>query len=133
MAASTHPPFDPELSAVLAALPADLREPMTIEDIPARREQLTQLLPADDDALRREGAVELEERQIPGPEGAPDLSVLILRPADYAARLSRAGVPVEFHLWPGGFHGFDMFAPQSALAQASRATRLGYVRRILGS
>ena len=38
MAASTHPPFDPELSAVLAALPAELREPMTIEDIPARRE-----------------------------------------------------------------------------------------------
>jgi len=51
---------------------------------------------------------------------------------DYAARLSRAGVPVEFHLWPGGFHGFDMIAPQSALAQASRATRLGYVRRALG-
>ena len=323
MAASTHPPFDPELSAVLAALPADLQEPMTIEDIPARREQLTQLLPADDDALRREGSVELSERQIPGPGGAPDLSVLILRPArgqgpwpgvyhthgggmvmgtnrtgveemalwvgeigavavsveyrlapehphpapvedcyaglvwtaqhaeelgidparlviaggsaggglaagtalmardrggpalthqilmcpmlddrgitpssqeldgegvwdrtdnlvgwtallgdacagpdvspyaaparagdltglpatfidvgsaetfrdeaiDYAARLSRAGVPVEFHLWPGGFHGFDMIAPQSALAQASRATRLGYVRRALG-
>ena len=327
MAASTHPPFDPELSAVLAALPAELQEPMTIEDIPARREQLEQFLPADDDALRRDGAVELEERQIPGPGGAPDLSVLILRPArgpggrgrvlpgvyhthgggmvmgtnrtgademalwadevgvvavsveyrlapehphpapvedcyaglvwtaqhaeelgidparliiaggsaggglaagtalmvrdrggpalthqilmcpmlddrgitpssqeldgegvwdrtdnlvgwtallgdacagpdvspyaaparaedlaalpatfidvgsvetfrdeaiDYAARLSRAGVPVEFHLWPGGFHGFDMFAPQSALAQASRATRLGYVRRALG-
>ena len=323
MAASTHPPFDPELSAVLAALPADLQEPMTIEDIPARREQLTQLLPADDDALRREGSVELSERQIPGPGGAPDLSVLILRPArgqgpwpgvyhthgggmvmgtnrtgaeemalwvgeigavavsveyrlapehphpapvedcyaglvwtaqhaeelgidparliiaggsaggglaagtalmardrggpalthqilmcpmlddrgitpssqeldgegiwdrtanlvgwtallgdacagpdvspyaaparagdltglpatfidvgsvetfrdeaiDYAARLSRAGIPVEFHLWPGGFHGFDMIAPQSALAQASRATRLGYVRRALG-
>ena len=323
MAASTHPPFDPELSAVLAALPAELQQPMTIEDIPARREQLTQLLPADDDALRREGSVELSERQIPGPGGAPDLSVLILRPArgqgpwpgvyhthgggmvmgtnrtgveemalwvgeigavavsveyrlapehphpapvedcyaglvwtaqhaeelgidparliiaggsaggglaagtalmardrggpalthqilmcpmlddrgitpssqeldgegvwdrtdnlvgwtallgdacagpdvspyaaparagdltglpatfidvgsaetfrdeaiDYAARLSRAGVPVEFHLWPGGFHGFDMIAPQSALAQASRATRLGYVRRALG-
>lgn len=324
MAASTHPPFDPELTAVLAALPAELRQPMQLEDIPARREQLTLLLPDDDDALRRDGAVELEERQIPGPRGAPDLSVLILRPArgrghalpgvyhthgggmimgsnrtgademawwadevgvvavsveyrlapehphpapvedcyaglvwtaehaaelgidpsrlviagasaggglaagtalmardrggpalshqilmcpmlddrgitassqeldgegiwdradnligwtallgdarggpdvspyaaparagdltalpatfidvgsaetfrdeaiDYAARLSRAGVPVEFHLWPGGFHGFDMIAPQSALAQASRATRLDYVRRVLG-
>ena len=80
MAASIHPPFDPELSAVLAALPPELQGPMTIEDIPARREQLTQLLPADDDALRREGAVELEERQIPGPDGAPDLSILILHP-----------------------------------------------------
>jgi acetyl esterase/lipase len=324
MVASTHPPFDPELSAALTALPAELRQPLRLEDIPARRERLTLLLPADDDALRRDGAVELEERQIPGPRGAPDLSVLILRPArgpgralpgvyhthgggmimgsnrtgademalwvdevgvvavsveyrlapehphpapvddcyaglvwtaehaaelgidpsrlviagasaggglaagtalmardrggpvlshqilmcpmlddrgitassqeldgegiwdrvdnligwtallgdarggpdvspyaaparaedltglpatfidvgsvetfrdeaiDYAARLSRAGVPAEFHLWPGGFHGFDMLAPQSALAQASRATRLGYVRRVLG-
>jgi acetyl esterase/lipase len=324
MAVSTHPPFDPELSAVLAALPAEMQQSMSIEDIPAWREQLAQLLPADDDALRREGAVELEERQIPGPKGGPDLPVLILRPArgrgralpgvyhthgggmvmgtnrtgvdemalwvdqvgavavsveyrlapehphpapvqdcyaglvwtaehaeelgidparliiagasaggglaagtalmardrggpalthqilmcpmlddrcitpssqeldgegvwdrtdnrtgwtallgdacggpdvspyaaparaqdltglpatfidvgsvetfrdediDYAARLSRAGISVEFHLWPGGFHGFDMFAPQTALAQASRATRLGYVRRALG-
>jgi acetyl esterase/lipase len=323
MAASTHPPFDPELSAALAVMPADMQHPMLAEDIPAWREQLTQLLPADDDALRRDGAVELTERQIPGPAGAPDLSVLILRPArdpgralpgvyhthgggmvlgtnrtgaeemarwvdelgavavsveyrlapehphpapvedcyagltwtaehaaelgidpsrliiagasaggglaagtalmardrggpalthqilmcpmlddrcgtpssqeldgegvwdrtsnrtgwtallgeacggpdvspyaaparaedltglpatfidvgsvetfrdediDYAARLSRAGVSVEFHLWPGGFHGFDMMAPQSALGQAARATRLGYLRRAL--
>jgi acetyl esterase/lipase len=48
---------------------------------------------------------------------------------DYAARLSQAGVPAELHLWPGGFHGFDGIAPHTALAQASRATRLGYVRR----
>ncbi len=320
---SIHPPFDPELSAVLAAMPAAMQRPLRIEDIPAWREQLAQLLPVSDQALRLGGAVELEERQIPGPAGAPDLSVLILRPArgqgraavpgvyhthgggmvmgtrrnadevarwvgevgvvavsveyrlapehphpapvedcyaglawtaahcdelgidpsrlviagasaggglaagtaliardrggpalshqilmcpmlddrcltpssreldgegvwdrssnlagwtallgdarggpgvspyaaparaedlsglpaafidvgsaetfrdeaiDYAARLSRAGVPVEFHMWPGGFHGFDAVAPQTALAQASRAARLGYVRRAL--
>jgi acetyl esterase/lipase len=319
---STHPPFDPELSAVLAAMPAAMQRPLRIEDIPAWREQLAQLLPVSDEALRLGGAVELEERQIPGPAGAPDLSVLILRPVrgqgralpgvchihgggmvmgtsrnadevarwvsevgmvavsveyrlapehphpapvedcyaglawtaghcdelgidpsrlviagasaggglaagtaliardrggpalshqilmcpmlddrcltpssqeldgegvwdrwsnlagwaallgdarggpdvspyaaparagdlsglpatfidvgsaetfrdeaiDYAARLSRAGVPVEFHMWPGGFHGFDGIAPQTALAQASRAARLGYLRRAL--
>jgi acetyl esterase/lipase len=50
---------------------------------------------------------------------------------DYAARLSRAGVSVEFHVWPGGFHGFDMIAPQSALGQIARATRLAYLRRAL--
>ena len=66
MAASTHPPFDPELSAVLAALPAELQQPMTIEDIPARREQLEQFLPADDDALRREGAVSLRNARSRG-------------------------------------------------------------------
>ncbi len=324
MAASTHPPFDPELSAALAVMPADMQYPMLAEDIPAWREQLGQMVAVDDDALRRGGAVELEERQIPGPEGAPDLSVLILRPTrgsgpwpgiyhthgggmvmgdrrtgaeelalwadevgvvavsveyrlapehphpapvedcyaglawtgghcdelgidpsrlliagasaggglaagtalmardrggpplshqilmcpmlddrgitassqeldgegiwdrtsnvtgwtallgdarggpdvspyaaparaedltglpatfidvgsvetfrdeaiDYAARLSRAGVSVEFHLWAGGFHGFDGMAPQTALAQASRATRLSYVRRALAA
>jgi acetyl esterase/lipase len=50
---------------------------------------------------------------------------------DYAARLSRAGISVELHVWPGGFHGFDGMAPHTALAQASRTTRLGYMRRAL--
>jgi acetyl esterase/lipase len=318
-AASTHPPFDPELSAMLATLPPELQHPLLLEDIPAWREQIG-LLPGGDELLGRGGAVGLEERQIPGPEDAPDLSVLILRPArgsgpwpgiyyihgggmvlgsnrtgaeelafwvdeigavgvsveyrlapehphpapvedcyaglawtgkhadelgidparlvsaggglaagtalmardrggpalshqilmcpmlddrgvtpssqeldgegvwdrtsnltgwtallgdarggpdvspyaaparaqdltglppafvdvgsvetfrdediEYAARLSRAGVPVELHLWPGGFHGFDLIAPQSALSQIARATRLAYLRRSLGA
>lgn len=324
MTVSAHPPFDPELSAALAAMPAELQRPMRAEDIPAWREEIAQMLLAGDDALRRDGAVELEERDIPGPAGAPDVSVLILRPArgqgpwpgvyhihgggmvmgtkrtgadilaqwvdelgvvavsveyrlapehphpapaedcyaglvwtgehcgelgidssrliiagasaggglaagtalmardrggprlshqilmcpmlddrgitpssqeldgegvwdrtsnltgwtallgdarggpdvspyaaparaedltglpatfidvgsvetfrdeafDYAARLSRAGVSVEFHLWPGGFHGFDGLAPQTALAEASRTTRLRYLRRALAA
>jgi acetyl esterase/lipase len=327
-AVTTHPPVDPELSAAMAALPAELLRPMRAGDIPVQRELLAQMSPASDDVLRRDGAVELEERQIPGPAGAPDLSVLVLRPArgqrgqgrplpgiyhthgggmvmgtnrsgadeialwvdevgvvavsveyrlapehphpapvedcyaglvwtgehcgelgidpsrliiagasaggglaagtalmardrggpalshqmlmcpmlddrgitpssqeldgeglwdrtsnitgwtallgdacggpdvspyaaparaqdltglpatfidvgsvetfrdediEYAARLSRAGISVEFHLWPGGFHGFDELAPQTALAQAARATRVGYVRRAAGS
>jgi acetyl esterase/lipase len=321
-AASTHPPFDRELSAALAAMPPELQHPLLPEDISAWREQIGLMLPGGDEMLRRGDAVELEERQIPGPEGAPGLSVLVLRPAwgsgpwpgiyyihgggmvlgsnrtgadelalwvdeigavavsveyrlapehphpapvedcyagltwtgkhadelgidlsrlviagasaggglaagtalmardrggpalshqilmcpmlddrgvtpssqeldgegvwdrtsnltgwtallgaarggpdvspyaapareqdltglpsafidvgsvetfrdediDYAARLSRAGVSVEFHMWPGGFHGFDMIAPQSALAQIARATRLAYLRRAL--
>jgi len=28
---------------------------------------------------------------------------------EYVTRLSQAGVPVEFHLYPGCFHGFDVF------------------------
>jgi acetyl esterase/lipase len=321
-AASTHPPFDPELSATLAALPPELQHSLLPEDIPEWRSGLTDTLPVTDEVLRRDGAVDLEERQIPGPEGAPDISVLILRPArgsgpwpgiyhthgggmvlgnnrigadevamwvdeigavgvsveyrlapehphpapvedcyaglvwtskhadelgidpsrliiagasaggglaagtalmardrggpalshqilmcpmlddrgvtpssqeldnegvwdrtsnvtgwtallgdacggpdvspyaaparaldltglpaafidvgsvetfrdediEYAARLSRAGISVEFHMWPGGFHGFDMMAPQSALGQIARATRLAYLRRAL--
>ena len=52
---------------------------------------------------------------------------------DYAARLSRAGTPVEFHLWPGGFHGFEDVGPDSALARAALAARVGYLRRALAS
>jgi len=321
-AASTHPPFDPELGAALAAMAPELQHPLLPGDIPAWRAELQELLPVSDETLRRGGAVELEERQVPGPAGAPGLSVLILRPArgsgpwpgiyhthgggmvlgnnrfgadevatwveqigvvgvsveyrlapehphpapvedryaglvwtaehagelgidparliiagasaggglaagtallardrggpalshqilmcpmlddrcvtpssqeldregvwdrtsnltgwtallgdacggpdvspyaaparardlsglppafidvgsvetfrdediEYAARLSRAGVSVEFHLWPGGFHGFDMMVPQSELARIARATRLAYLRRAL--
>ncbi len=38
----------------------------------------------------------------------------------YAARLARAGVPVEAHVYPGAFHGFDA-APDAAVSGAFRA------------
>jgi triacylglycerol lipase len=42
---------------------------------------------------------------------------------EFAARLGRAGVPVEFHLYPGAFHGFYR-APQARVTrQAERDTR----------
>jgi acetyl esterase/lipase len=77
---STRPPLDPELAAVLAALPPEAQKPLYAEDIPVHR-GATALMQPDDQALSRGGAVSLEERQIPGPEGAPELSVLIMRPA----------------------------------------------------
>jgi acetyl esterase/lipase len=317
----THPPLDPELAIALAALPPEACQPLLAQDIPAVRQAMALTQP-DDEILRRGGAVDLEERNVPGPEGAPDLAVLILRPArgrgpwpglyyvhgggmvlgsrrssaaelaawveeiglvavsveyrlapehphpapvedcyaglcwtaahacelgigtqaliiagqsaggglaagtalmardrggpalshqillcpmlddravtpssqefehvgfwgrtsnhtgwtallgdarggpavspyaaparaadltglppafidvgsvdifrdedmDYAARLSRAGLPVEFHLWPGGFHGFEGVGPDSTLARAAVAARLGYLRRVL--
>ena len=52
---------------------------------------------SDDDMLRRDGAVELTDRQIPGPAGAPDLHVLILRPApEDTGRISAASVAGHF-------------------------------------
>lgn len=49
---------------------------------------------------------------------------------DYARRLIAAGVPTEFHLYPGAFHGFDL-APDAAVAQQARADRLAALRRAL--
>ena len=37
---------------------------------------------------------------------------------EYARRLLLAGVSTELHLVPGGFHGFDLFAPQAPLTIA---------------
>lgn len=50
---------------------------------------------------------------------------------DYAARLSRAGVPVELHVWPGGVHGFANLAPEAAISRGARAARRGYLQRAL--
>ncbi|MFD0440311.1 alpha/beta hydrolase [Streptomyces chartreusis] len=52
---------------------------------------------------------------------------------DYAARLSRAGVSVDLHLWGGGFHGFDLMAPDARVSQAARATRHEFISRALGT
>ena len=49
----------------------------------------------------------------------------------YASRLWEAGVQAELHVWAGGFHGFDMFAPHAAVAQAMLAARDNWVNRLL--
>lgn len=50
---------------------------------------------------------------------------------DYASRIWQAGGAAELHVWPGGFHGFDLLAPQAALSRDARAARLRWLRRIL--
>lgn len=50
---------------------------------------------------------------------------------DYATRLSQAGVSVDFHLWAGGFHGFDLLPPHSAVGRVAVATRDEFLRRAL--
>lgn len=49
----------------------------------------------------------------------------------YATRLWEAGVQAELHVWAGGFHGFDIFAPHAAVAQAMLAARDNWVNRLL--
>ncbi|WP_396655509.1 alpha/beta hydrolase [Microbacterium sp.] len=49
----------------------------------------------------------------------------------YASRIWAGGGVAELHVWPGGFHGFENFAPQSGLAKAAAAAREGWVRRML--
>ncbi len=50
---------------------------------------------------------------------------------DYARRIWLAGGSAELHVWPGGYHGFDSFAPQAEISRAAKAARLRWLRRIL--
>ena len=52
---------------------------------------------------------------------------------DYAARLSRADVPVELHVWPGAYHGSVLFAPEARVSQAALATRENYLARAVSA
>ncbi|ANS73232.1 lipase [Paenibacillus yonginensis] len=36
---------------------------------------------------------------------------------DYVSRLTQAGVPVEFHLYPGCFHGFEEYFPSAEISR----------------
>ncbi len=51
---------------------------------------------------------------------------------DYASRIWATGGHAELHVWAGAYHGFDVFAAESALAQAAKATRSSWLRRVLG-
>ena len=50
---------------------------------------------------------------------------------DYARRIWAAGGIAELHVWPGGFHAFDLIAAGTELARAAADVRLGWLRRVL--
>ncbi len=52
---------------------------------------------------------------------------------DYARRLNNAGVPVEFHLYPGAPHGFDALLPGSAVARRAKADLERWLDRHYGT
>lgn len=81
------PPFDPELAAVLSAIqdrgPAEYAH--GAERISALREGLRALQPEfSEEDLRRGGAFTVSERVVPGPVGAPDISLLVCLPTTAA-------------------------------------------------
>jgi acetyl esterase/lipase len=49
----------------------------------------------------------------------------------YAGGIWQAGGSAELHVWPGGFHGFDLVAPDAPLSRAARSARLDWLRRQL--
>src|SRR5450755_108317 len=51
----------------------------------------------------------------------------------YASQIWADGGVAELHVWPGGFHGFDLFAPHAQIAQAAIRTRTDWVARHLSA
>jgi triacylglycerol lipase len=60
----------------------------------------------------------------------PTLDLFLEEDIDYAHRLMRAGVPVELHVYPGGFHAFDLH-PTARLALQARQDSYAALRRAL--
>jgi acetyl esterase/lipase len=50
---------------------------------------------------------------------------------EYASRIWQAGGVAELHVWPGGFHGFQVMAPQAAVSRDAAAAQWNWLRRLL--
>lgn len=59
------------------------------------------------------------------------LDLFLEEDLEYARRLTRAGVPTEFHLYPGVYHGFRMVA-DAQVTQTSTRDQLAALKRALG-
>ncbi|GAA4051563.1 alpha/beta hydrolase [Nonomuraea soli] len=121
---TVRPPYDPELVPVEQAL-RELLPNLTAESLTARRqpdlngEVAEQLVGFEQVDLTAGGAVRVEERQVPGPDGAPDITLLILSPVD--DRGPKAGI---YHIHGGGMVtgerrlGMHMYLPYVAEGHA---------------
>jgi acetyl esterase/lipase len=90
------PPYDAECGALLATLPAF--PPLTPEAIPGMRAGAAEYMPRPtNDELSRDGLYTVEERTVPGPAGAPDVALIICRPAR-----ATTAVPALYHIHGGG-------------------------------
>ena len=91
------PPFDAELEPALAAMAERGAVELTLDAIPLLRQAGTSMPVATDEDLRRGGAFEVSSRLVPGPAGAPEVSLLICRPAG-----AEAPVAALYYIHGGG-------------------------------
>jgi acetyl esterase/lipase len=84
-----------------------------------------------------DGAVPARVRDLAGLPpafiGVGALDLFIEEDLEYARRLITAGVPVEVHVAPGTYHGFDKLAPATAPARHFTATLVAALGRLIAA
>lgn len=61
--------------------------------------------------------------------GVGGIDLFVDEDIEYAQRLSRAGVATELLVVPGAFHGFDIFAAETAIAKRFRNAKMDALQR----
>lgn len=98
MSAGNVPPLDPELTAALAALGHAAREPVTPGNLADLQERDAAARPRPTlRELRADGRFEVDELDVPGPPGGPDITLVSARPAGTAGPL-----PLLYYMHGGG-------------------------------
>ncbi|MEU6144584.1 alpha/beta hydrolase [Streptomyces sp. NPDC047081] len=92
----TPPPFDPELAAALEMLLARVPSTFDAARIRELRAGMGAATPSDE-LLSCEGFFEVGDRSVPGPDGGPDVSLLVCRP-----RTAAGPRPVFYFAHGGG-------------------------------
>jgi len=91
------PPFDPELAVALEVISENFPKEFTPDLIPLMRQPNPAFANPTDDDLRRDGAFDVTERLVPGPAGAPEVSLLICLPTGVSAPTA-----AFYHIHGGG-------------------------------
>jgi len=91
-------PHDPELAAALPSILSLVPKFHGLESIPAARESgSARATTQSAEALSRGGVFEVVERTVPGPAGAPDIALLVVRPV-----AAMGSTPAFYYVHGGG-------------------------------
>ncbi|CAF4721456.1 unnamed protein product, partial [Rotaria sp. Silwood2] len=109
-------PYDPEvLQGFQQLFSSGFPPPPTLESLPMMRINFA-AMSATDDKLCRGGLIDFEERKIPGPDGAPEISLLICRPSGSSSNTSNSLLPCIYYSHSGGMvFGNNRFCIESLL------------------
>lgn len=112
-------PFDPELGAALTLIQQHMPPLTSLDEIPALRANSALMPVPTAEQLSRDGAFDVEEREVPGPAGAPDVTLLICRPTGATTPLAAI-----YTIHGGGMIGGNRLVGLDSLLDVAQELRL---------